>query len=203
MTARNPVPYKDVSLLILAGGQGSRLNGQDKGLVDVAGKPAIEHLLNRFSAYPGPVLISANRNLERYADYGHPVIKDASGDFRGPLAGMLAGLMAAPGSHILTLPVDAPLVSERYPERMISALAGSDHEACVASLNQRIEPVFCLLNKTLIPGLQDYLERGRRAVNGWLDEIDALPVDFSDLPQQFINLNVEQDQEQLKKFLPS
>lgn len=202
MNTRNPVPLTDVSLLILAGGKGSRMNGQDKGLMGVAGKPAIEHLLDRFSAHPGPVLISANRNLERYASYGHPVIKDSSGDFRGPLAGMLAGLMAAPGSHVLTVPVDAPLIDEHYPARMISALAESGQKASVASLNKSIEPVFCLLDKTLAPGLKNYLERGERAVNGWLSEINAVAVDFSDAPQQFINLNIEQDQELLREFLP-
>lgn len=177
------------------------MGGQDKGLMEVSGKPAIEYLLERFAARPGALLISANRNLERYADYGYPVIQDTLDDFRGPLAGMLAGLIAAPGSHVLTLPVDAPLVSEHYPERMASALAGSGRRACVASLRQRIEPVFCLLDKALAPALQDYLDRGQRAVTGWLDEIDALPVDFSDVPQQFINLNVEQDQNQLGKYL--
>ncbi|VAW75813.1 hypothetical protein MNBD_GAMMA15-2497 [hydrothermal vent metagenome] len=195
MTIQNPLPHTEVSLLILAGGEGRRMNGQDKGLMSVAGKPAIEHLLDRFSGHPGPVIISANRNLKRYANYGYPVIKDNSGDFRGPLAGMLAGLMAASGSHVLTLPVDAPLIDEHYPARMISALAGNTHKACVASLDQRIEPVFCLLDKTLAPGLKSYLDRGERTVNGWLNEIDALAVDFSDLPRQFINLNTTQDQE--------
>jgi molybdopterin-guanine dinucleotide biosynthesis protein A len=131
------------------------------------------------------------------------VIEDASGDFPGPLAGILAGLTASRSRYLLTLPVDAPLVSEDYPARMASALAESGHKACVASLNQRIEPVFCLLETTLAQALQTYLDRGQRTVNGWLDEIGAIPVDFSDTPQQFINLNVEQDQEKLREYLPS
>jgi len=203
MTARNPIPLTEISLLILAGGKGSRMDGQDKGMMDVAGKPAIEHILDRFSACPCSILISANRNLAHYAGYGHPVVRDTHNDFRGPLAGMLAGLMAAPGKYVLTLPVDAPLVSAHYPARMASALAESGHKACVASLNQRIEPVFCLLDRTLAPSLKDYLEQGHRAANSWLDAIDALPVDFSDIPQQFINLNVEQDQKLLRQYLPS
>ncbi len=201
MTARSTIPLTDISLLILAGGKGSRMHGQDKGLMEVAGKPALEHLLERLSACPCPVLISANRNLERYAAYGHPVIPDTLDNFRGPLAGMLAGLMAATGQYVLTLPVDAPLVSPQYPARMASALAENGGKACVASLDRRIEPVFCLLDRTLAPDLQEYLDRGHRAVNGWLKEIDARPVDFSDSPQQFINLNVEQDQKLLKRYL--
>ena len=203
MTATQPLPLPEITLLVLAGGKGSRMGGRDKGLVEIAGKPAIEHLLERFSNFPGTILISANRNLDRYAGYGHPVVSDARADFPGPLAGMLAGLEHAPGNPVLTLPVDAPLVSEHYPERMASALAGSGRTACVASFRQRIEPVFCLLDKTLAPSLRDYLEQGGRAVNGWLGEIDALPVDFSDTPQQFINLNVEQDQKRLMEYLSS
>ena len=201
MTVRNPIPLTEISLLILAGGKGSRMHGQDKGLMEVAGKPAVEHLLERFSACPCPVLISANRNLERYAAYGHRVIQDTLDDFRGPLAGMLAGLMATTRKYVLTLPVDAPLVSAQYPERMASALGKNGGKACVAGLNQRFEPVFCLLDRSLAPDLQDYLDRGHRAANGWLKEIAALPVDFSDSPQQFINLNVEQDQKLLRRYL--
>jgi len=203
MTARNPIPLAEISLLILAGGKGSRMDGQDKGLIDIAGKPAIEHILDRLATHPGPVLISANRNLARYSTYGHPVIEDPSCDFPGPLAGILTGLTATRSSHMLTLPVDAPLVSEQYPVRMAAGLTEKGGKACVASLNQRIEPVFCLLDKTLGPALQAYLDSGQRAVSGWLNEIGAIAVDFSDTPQQFINLNVEQDQEKLREFLPS
>ncbi|TCK18913.1 molybdenum cofactor guanylyltransferase [Thiogranum longum] len=203
MTARNPIPLTEISLLVLAGGKGSRMGGHDKGLMDIAGKPAIEHLLERFATHPGPLMISANRNLKQYADYGYPVLEDASGNFPGPLAGMLAGLVAAPGRYLLTLPVDAPLVHNDYPARMAAAFSECGSNACVASLNQRIEPVFCLLDATLAPALRDYLERGQRSVNGWLGEIGAVPVDFSDSPQQFINLNVEQDQKKLQPYLTS
>ncbi len=201
MSAQNPIPLTDISLLILAGGKGSRMGGQDKGLMDVAGKAAIEHLLQRLADHPGPVLISANRNRERYARYGHPVIADSREGFQGPLAGMLAGLRAASGRYVLTLPVDAPLVSRRYPERMAAALADSGRKACVASLDQRPEPVFCLLDTVLAPALEDYLNRGRRVANDWLEEIGAVAVDFSDTREQFINLNVAQDQEQLREYL--
>ena len=203
MTARNPIPLTEISLLILAGGKGSRMGGLDKGLMDIAGKPAIEHLIERFSTHPGPLMISANRNLERYAGYGYPVLKDAADTFPGPLAGILAGLRAAPGRYLLTMPVDAPLVQHDYPARMAAAFADCGCRACVASLNQRIEPVFSLLDTSLTPSLQDYLERGQRPVNGWLAEVGAKPVDFSDVPQQFINLNVEQDQEKLRACLAS
>ena len=203
MTARNPIPLKEISLLILAGGKGSRMGGLDKGLMDIAGKPAIEHLLERFYTHPGPLMISANRNLERYAGYGYPVLEDTSNGFPGPLAGILSGLQAAPGRYLLTMPVDAPLVQHDYPVRMAAAFTDCDCRACVASLNQRIEPVFCLLDTLLAPALQDYLARGLRPVNGWLAEIGAVPVDFSDAPQQFLNLNIEQDKEKLRAHLAS
>ncbi len=203
MTARNTIPLTEIALLILAGGKGSRMGGRDKGLMNIAGKPAIEHLLERFAPHPGPIMISANRNLERYTGYGYPVLEDSTNDFPGPLAGILSGLVAAPGQYLLTLPVDAPLIQIDYPARMATALAESGCKAGVASLDQRIEPVFCLLDKTLAPTLQDYLARNQRSVNGWLTQVGAVPVDFSDSPQQFINLNIEQDQEKLQAYLTS
>ncbi len=203
MTAHTPIPLSDISLLILAGGRGSRMGGRDKGLMDVAGRPAVEHLLERLATHPGPTLISANRNLDRYRRYGFPVIEDTRENFQGPLAGMLAGLRAATTPWLLTLPVDAPLVDPGYPRRMAEAVAAADSRAGVASLNGRPEPVFALLHASLAPTLEAWLDSGRRAANRWLAETGAVEVDFSDTPQQFINLNVAQDQQLLRDYLPS
>lgn len=190
-----------VGLLILAGGRGRRMGGIDKGLMPIAGRPAIEHLLRRVQHHPGPVLISANRNLECYARYGHPVLTDGRDDYPGPLAGMLTGLEALDGSHLLTLPVDAPLVAPDYPARMIGALRNTRARAAVARLDGRMEPVFALLARTLAPALRRRLDTGRYRASEWLASVEAVPVDFSDHPEQFINLNREQDLARLRTWM--
>ena len=201
MTARHSIPDTNISALILAGGRGSRMGGQDKGLITVAGKPAIEHVLERLRPQLNTILISANRNLDRYAAYGYPLVKDHSSDFPGPLAGIAAGFDACHSDWLLCLPVDAPLLDAHYVQRMKTAVQDSGADAALATLNGRPEPVFCLLHRRHQPALLDYLASGKRAVQGWLQEIGAQAVDFSDCPEQFMNLNLEQDQPELEARL--
>jgi len=201
MASQISIPDTEISALILAGGRGSRMGGIDKGLISIAGKPAIEHVLQRLRPQLETILISANRNLDRYARYEHPVIEDTLGEFPGPLAGIAAGLHASATKYLLCLPVDAPLLGEQYVARMKTALEKTGGRACVAEFNGKPEPVFCLLHKSHEQTLLEYLGQGKRSVQVWLEEIGAQAVDFSDWPDQFININLEQDQHKLEARL--
>lgn len=88
---------RQVAGLILAGGQGSRMQGCDKGLVLLRGEPLVAHVARRLAPQVGPLILSANRNAETYARYGRVVADDtdALGAWQGPLAGLAAGLAAA------------------------------------------------------------------------------------------------------------
>jgi len=201
MATRLSIPDTEISALILAGGRGSRMGGIDKGLISIAGKPTIEHVLQRLRPQLGNILISANRNLDRYARYNYPVIEDKLGEFPGPLAGIAAGLHVCNTKYLLCLPVDAPLLGEQYAARMKTSLEKSGGRACVAEFNGKPEPVFCLLHKHHEHSLLEYLGQGKRSVHAWLQEIGAHSVDFSDCPDQFININLEQDQHKLEARL--
>ena len=50
--------------LILAGGQGSRMGGVDKGLVQWHNKALIDHVIEKIRPQVSHIAISANRNLE-------------------------------------------------------------------------------------------------------------------------------------------
>ena len=69
---------KDVTGLILAGGRGERMGGADKGWVIVDGRPLIVSVVERFAPQVGHLLISANRNIERYAALGEVVEDDTA-----------------------------------------------------------------------------------------------------------------------------
>ena len=81
-----------VTAVILAGGLGRRMGGADKGLVDYQGRPLIEWALAALRPQVDQLVISANRNLDTYAVYGHRVVPDTLPDYPGPLAGVLAAL---------------------------------------------------------------------------------------------------------------
>ena len=71
--------------LVLAGGQGRRMGGVDKGLQLLQGRPLIQHVIDRLRPQVDSLLINANQNLERYAEFGCPVVSDRVGGFAGPL----------------------------------------------------------------------------------------------------------------------
>jgi molybdenum cofactor guanylyltransferase len=97
--------------LVLAGGEGRRMGGVDKGLQPWRGQPLATHVLQALQPQVSRLMVSANRHHETYATFGHPVLADPDGlAFAGPLAGMLAGLQAIPDdAWLLTAPCDSPL----------------------------------------------------------------------------------------------
>ncbi len=186
----NPPTRADITGLILAGGRGSRLGGADKGLLPFEERTLVEHAIERLAPQVATLMISANRNRERYAALGWPVVADGGTDFDGPLAGMLAGLRAARTGWLATVACDAP----RFPSDLVARLVAGRGAApaAVAALAGRPQPVFCLLHRSLAAPLAAALAAGQRATGAWLASVGAEPVPFAD-PQAFANLNTAQD----------
>src|SRR5258706_1664052 len=107
-----------VSGVVLAGGQGRRMGGVDKGLQLLHGKPVVAHVLARFAPQVGEIVINANQNAAEYAKFGHRVVADEIGGFSGPLAGLHAGLLAASHPLVVTVPCDSPFL----PDDLVSRL---------------------------------------------------------------------------------
>ncbi|MBV8678878.1 MAG: molybdenum cofactor guanylyltransferase [Aquitalea sp.] len=173
--------------LILAGGQASRMGGVDKGLVELAGLPLIARTLQALAAQSQPptrILISANRHLDAYAAYGHPVLPDTLPDYPGPLAGLLAGMQAEPDSRLLMLPCDAICLPTDFTARLLTALPG--WQAVSASDSEQWHPSLLALQAGLLPLLQDYLNAGGRSIRGWLAGLQHSTVRFD---HTFPNLN--------------
>lgn len=112
-------PLPRCSVLILAGGRGQRMGGQDKGLLDWQGKPLVSYAAALARPYSDDLIISCNRNANIYAGYADRLVQDDSPDFPGPLAGIRAGLATARHTHLLVLPCDAPLLDAELLERQI------------------------------------------------------------------------------------
>ena len=110
-----------VSGIILAGGEGRRLGGQDKGWLTLKGQPMIRRVLKRLAPQVSGVMISANRNLERYRQLGYPVITDHDA-FQGPLGGIASCLHHLPTEYGLVVPVDAPWIPANLLQRLATGM---------------------------------------------------------------------------------
>jgi len=184
--------------LILAGGRGPRLGGVDKGLQDWHGRPLVDHALARLAPQVGAVLISANRNAAAYASRAARVLPDASDDFPGPLAGVLAGLRAASTPWLAVVPCDCPRLPPDLVDRLARGMADGAQGAAVqrdhGAGGLRLEPVCCLLATALADDLARYLDEGGRKVEAWVAR-HATPVlfDSPDDTEAFANVNTPQD----------
>lgn len=181
---------QSITGLILAGGQGSRMGGADKGWVDYRGHPLVAHVLARLAPQVGPLLISANRNLERYAAFAAPVLTDALPGYPGPLAGLHAGLSACTTPRLVCVPCDAPLFSADLVARLSAALEWAP--AAYAVTRVRRHPIFLACKRGVKDDLESYLMAGERRVGNWLERIGALAVEFED-EAEFANFNQADD----------
>lgn len=179
------------SWVILAGGQASRMGGNDKGLVDFNGKPLIEYVLQRLTTQTSSITINANRNVDQYGQYA-PVISDTYKDYPGPLGGMHAGLAASSTDWVGFVPCDSPFIDESIVERFCHAVEDST-DILVAHDGDFHQPVFTMFHKRVLPKLEAFLERGDRKIILLYKECNTKYVDFSDNPDCFVNLNTPEE----------
>jgi molybdenum cofactor guanylyltransferase len=183
--------------IVLAGGRARRLGGVDKGLLPVGGQPLIAWTLAALAPQVGTILINANRHLERYAEFGYPVITDSIPDYQGPLAGFLAAMRAARTDWILTLPCDGPQPPSDLAARLIAALIEQQAELAVATDGRRHQSIHALMPVALADDLEHFLTQGGRRVEDWQRRHRLALADFSDRPEAFGNLNTP---DELQRF---
>ena len=189
----------DITLLVLAGGQGRRMGGVDKGWTLLNGQPLIAHVLSRLQGRTGQVLINANRSLEAYGRLGPRIVSDLEGDFQGPLMGILSGLAAASTPWVLVVPCDTPALPEDLVPRMMAGIG--NHDIAVAHDGERAHPVVALIRRALVDDLRDTLAAGERKIDRWYARHAWCHVDFSDRPSAFSNLNSPRDRDELARRL--
>lgn len=196
-------PLESITGLVLAGGLGRRMGGEDKGLSLLAGRPMVAHVLERLRPQVGALLVSANRNVETYAAFGYPVLVDAIGGNLGPLAGVLTAMQRCKTEFLVTAPCDAPLVAPDLVTRLYAACITAGSDIAVASDGELRQPVFLLARASLAPSLQAYLEGGDRKADRWVCQLHAALADFSDQPDTFLNVNDPDERERVEARLVS
>lgn len=199
-----PIAQQDITGLVLAGGQGRRMGGVDKGLQMYRGLPLALHALQRLQPQVGTTLISANRHFPAYEAMGVPVWADTVKGYAGPLAGLLTGLTHAKTGWLVTVPCDTPDFPNDLVARLAAAatvqgaqiaMAATRGEGAQGSL--RAQPVFCLLRIDLIDSLRAYLQAGERKFGKWTAQHRAAEVAFDDAAA-FFNANTMDELHQLQ-----
>ncbi len=179
--------------VVLAGGQGSRMGGVDKGLVVLAGQPMAAHVLARLAPQVDELLINANQNADSYAAFGYPVFGDDIPGFAGPLAGLHAALVRARHPLVATAPCDSPFLPTDLVARLAAALHAHQAELAVAKTFDQAHPVFCLCRRSLAGHLYDFLAAGGRKIDRWYGSLNVVEVAFDDEEAAFRNINTRDE----------
>ena len=169
------------------------MDGEDKALLLLSNKHLIRHILGILEPQIQQILINANRNHNIYEKLGHIVISDNIAGFAGPLAGMATALQTVSTSHILVVPCDSPFIPDNLVDRFRKKFLSTNADICVAHDGKRLQPVFALIKTCTLPSLLKYLDEGQHKIDAWYNQHNMVTVDFSDLPETFININTPED----------
>lgn len=195
----------EIAGVLLAGGLSRRMGGGDKALIELAGRPLIQHAAERLAPQVGALMINANRDPARFASLALPVVPDETADFPGPLAGILAALHWVARAHpqtqaIVSVSADAPFVPADLVQRLAEAsrtVAGL--RAAVAQSHGRRHHVIGLWPLETASEIEAALMRGERRVEAMVDHLGAVAVPFPDQEfagervDPFFNINTPED----------
>lgn len=165
------------------------MGGVDKGLQVFRERPLVEWAITRLKPQVAEILINANQNRDRYSEYGYKVIADLLPDYAGPLAGLQSALSNATHDLVLTVPCDSPFLPADLAQRLQAALCGAGADVAVACTATRQHPVFCLVRRSLLAHLDNFLQQGGRKIDAWYADLHTVEVAFDDQPDAFANFN--------------
>ncbi|MEH6570628.1 MAG: molybdenum cofactor guanylyltransferase MobA, partial [Halioglobus sp.] len=180
------------SALILAGGAGRRVGGQDKGLLPWHGKPLIEHVVARLKPQVDNLYISCNRNFEQYRHWADVLIPDTRENYQGPLAGIEAASPQIESEYLIVVACDTPVLPIDLVHRLIQPLISdtvSSSKIAYAFDGNRNQYLCAALHSSCLETLPQFLGSGQRAVRHWYKTHNAIAVDLSDEASAFENYN--------------
>ena len=196
---------------LLAGGEGRRMQGQDKGLVELKRIPLASHALARLLPQVGTVVISANRNQDRYRDllakaHDHfapnpsTLAADASvfaddpdlGEKSGPLAGIVSALRRTETDWLMVVPCDTPYLPPDLVSRLFQAGTQRNADIVVPESGSgdhfHQHWVCALMHKRVYPQTLTAFVKGERKISRWIQSQNWTSVSFAD-PADFANFN--------------
>ena len=136
----------EVVAVLLAGGLSRRMGGQDKMLRDLGGKSILARVVARIKPQADRLLLNANGDAARFADFSLPVAADVIEGHAGPLAGVLTGMEWARANApdcpwVVSAPTDAPFLPRDLVRRLMAAVEAKGADMACASSGGRHHPV--------------------------------------------------------------
>ena len=182
----------DVAVVILAGGEGSRIGGA-KPLKRLAGERLIDRALRTAASWSNQIAIAV-RNPGQVEWVNAPVITDEP-EIGGPLGGLVAALRFAAHSGrelVLTIPADTPFLPAELLDRLLSEMG--ECGCAIAASGGHLHPVCGLWRTSVLEQVRSYVAGTRRSLKGFAELVDFREVEWPSEPfDPFFNINTEGD----------
>ncbi len=197
--------------VILAGGLARRMGGGDKALMELGGETLLARVIARLKPQVGEMVLNANGDPGRFAEFGLPVVADTVAGFAGPLAGILAGMRwaAARGhTHVASAAGDTPFFPADLVARLAEAEKTSGQPIALAATNDlerglSEHPTFGLWPVDLADNLEESLTVGNmRKIIVWTSRHGCARAVFDEGAEfPFFNVNTPEDMVEAERIL--
>ena len=191
-----------MTAVVLAGGRSVRL-GRDKALVELAGRPLIQHVIGRVSALGNEIIVVTSQ-ANSLPPLGVRKVADIYPG-KGPLGGIYSGLKAAHTHHCLVLACDMPLLNLDLLRHLMDL--ASDFDIVVPRVGSNLEPLHAVYAKSCLQSIDDALQHDRLQVQSFFDQVKVRYVEDAELKQfdpehlSFFNINSQSDLERAQALL--
>lgn len=142
-----PVRFKNLTAIVLAGGKSTRMGGVDKSMLPVGGIPMIRHIVRQLELHFAEIIIGGDE--DKYGFLGHRVINDAE-KFMGPLMGIYSCLKASQNDLNFITACDIPEINTGFLSEMLE-LSGEADIVMPVKGNDEYEPLHALYRKSVVP----------------------------------------------------
>ena len=188
---RAKLTANQLEVVVLCGGEGRRMGGQDKPLLAFGDARLIDYV---FAALPDArsVVLCANRNLAAYRSLQCAIVEDLEPGL-GPLGGLASCQAQLTADYVYVVPGDAPLLPSNLSVDLFDVLREQNQQSAVCSVGDRLHYLPTLIKRSALPELHGYLASGGRSVKGWLDRIGCAHRRRPASETGFVNINTPEE----------
>jgi molybdenum cofactor guanylyltransferase len=194
------------SLIVLCGGMSKRM-GQDKGSMNLKGKPLVVHVIETLDKVVDEIILvlrdenqasKYERILDDYNLFNTNILicTDTLKD-QGPLMGISTGLRQIKANKALIIPCDSPFVSNSFINCMFELSEDKKFDAVVPKWSTgQIEPLHAIYPKDSYKIIEQMIKLDIKDVKTFISKLKVkfIDVEFIDAEgTSFINLNQIED----------
>lgn len=185
--------------IILAGGASTRMPG-DKALMEVAGRRVIDIQLEALGRIFEEILVVVNtgRLVSLSALEGGAVrVVEEPVSGKGPLGGILSGLMLSGSEENFVLACDMPFVNSGAVEHILRGLEG--FQVAVPRAPEGLEPLHAAYRRSCAPVIRRQLESGNLKVTEFFSKVSVREIPLEELRRfdpagrMLLNINSPED----------